>query len=63
MTSVICCVKVLCKQSLLKISICLKPIPLVVRSEAQFYSRSIAGMTGSNLAEGMDDVFFYVMFK
>jgi len=54
MTSAICGVKVLCKQPLVMIPICLKTIPLVVQSEAQVYSHSIAGITGSNPSEGMD---------
>jgi len=54
MMSLICGVKSFCKKPLSKIPICPKPLPLVVRSKSQVYSRSIAGMTSSNPAEGMD---------
>jgi len=30
------------------------PVPVAVRSKAQIYSRSLAGIVGSNLAGGMD---------
>jgi len=41
---------------------CKLPIPVFLQSKAKFYGLLFAGIVGSNLAEGMDILFFYVVF-
>ena len=41
---------------------CTLPIPVFLQSKAKFCVRLIAGILGSNLAEGMDFFFVYVVF-
>ena len=45
----------MCKEAIMayfKVVHCREPIGVAVRSKAQIYSRSIAGITGSNPVEG-----------